>query len=272
MRPINSVMVGFAVIVGALIANPFNLSLKNLVLGFLTGFLISSYSMVINDYYDFEVDKVNNPNRPFPRGKVSRIEGIAFGMVLLILGILSSLLISVETLILASLFALLAWLYNWKVKKFGLFGNSIVSLSVAIPYIYGGIAVNTFDNKLLWFLALTSFLASMGREVIKGINDVKGDTLRNINSIARVKGERFASRLGISFFLLAILSTSFPLIFNLVGIVFLVMVMIPNLLFIYLSLSIFRDFSVNNTKRVKNLALLGMALGLLAFIIGGLVK
>jgi len=57
LRPANSIMVGFAVIVGSLIAQPFlSFDYSVLLSGFLTGFLISSFAMVINDYYEAEND------------------------------------------------------------------------------------------------------------------------------------------------------------------------------------------------------------------------
>ena len=43
-----------------------------MVLGFVTGFAICAFSMVVNDYYDIEVDRVNQPTRPLPSGQVSK--------------------------------------------------------------------------------------------------------------------------------------------------------------------------------------------------------
>ena len=45
-----------------------------IVLGFVTGFAICAFSMVANDYYDIEVDRVNQPTRPLPSGAVSMRE------------------------------------------------------------------------------------------------------------------------------------------------------------------------------------------------------
>ena len=70
IRPINSLMIGFAVIVGEVLALNSLPNLNLMILGFLTGFLISSSSMVFNDYFDLEVDRVNVPNRPLPSGRI----------------------------------------------------------------------------------------------------------------------------------------------------------------------------------------------------------
>ena len=49
IRPINCAMIGFAVIVGAFVSKPPTIDAPDLALGFVTGFAICAYSMVIND-------------------------------------------------------------------------------------------------------------------------------------------------------------------------------------------------------------------------------
>ena len=54
MRPVNCVMMGFAVLVGAVLARSQfgGLNWLNILFGFLTGFTFCAAAMVINDYYD----------------------------------------------------------------------------------------------------------------------------------------------------------------------------------------------------------------------------
>lgn len=271
MRPINSIMVGFAVIVGIGVASPSMIFSIYSLLGFLTGFFISSFSMVVNDYYDIEVDKVNRPDRPLPSGSISKNSAIILALILLSIGIASSILISFSNFVVASVFAFLAWFYNFWGKKRGFIGNIIVATSIAIPYVYGGMAVGNADEPLLLWLALTSFLAGTGREVIKTISDVAGDELRGIKSIARIHGSRFASILGAIMFFMAVVSSWLPFITGIVGIVYAILILIPNLIFIYASVKILKNPSEANALHVKSVALLGMLLGLIAFLIGGIV-
>jgi geranylgeranylglycerol-phosphate geranylgeranyltransferase len=62
IRPLNCLMMGFAVIVGAFLVSPLNFT-TNLLLGFVTAFSLTAASMAINDYYDREIDAINEPNR-----------------------------------------------------------------------------------------------------------------------------------------------------------------------------------------------------------------
>ena len=208
IRPANSIMVGFAVVVGiAVTSNSYHeiLTLTSL-LGFLTGFFISSFSMVSNDIYDLEVDRVNQPRRPLPSGAISVREATIFSMVLLILGLLVSIPLSIVNFGIAAIFAFIGWSYNYQGKKMGLFGNSLVALSLAIPYIYGSVALSNYSINLGYLLALTSFLAGLGREVLKGLSDVAGDKIRNIRTVAITRGVRSARILVGTFFVLALYS------------------------------------------------------------------
>ena len=269
-RPVNSVMVGFAVIIGMAVTDPNQLLTTSMLLGFLTGFLISSYSMVVNDWYDLEVDKINSPNRPLANSRIQPRTAVAYAFILLILGIISSIFINLNTFIIASVFASIAWVYNYLGKKQMLLGNMMVAASVAIPYIYGGAVVGMIEDPLLWFLALTSFLAATGREIIKTIVDVEGDNERDVKSVAILYGPRIASILGAVFFIGAIGSTILPIIMDQVGLIFTIFILVPDALFVYMSIKIIKDYSKNNALKIKKLALISMIVGMAVFIIGGL--
>ena len=269
IRPLNSTMVGFAVIVGMVVSGFTKMSYLNATLGFLTGFFISSYSMIINDRYDIEVDRVNNPSRPLVKGSVSIKEAEAAAATLLALGLATSILLGWLTLLIAALFALIAWLYNFRVKRYGLFGNTLVSASVAIPYIYGAVAIGAADEPLIYFLALTSFLAGLGREVVKTICDVKGDEIRDIRSVARVWGAKAAAKVSSIFFISAILTSLLPLVLGIVGLVYGALVSAPICIFVGLTIKILMDSSTESAYLVKRVALIGMLLGLIAFMVGG---
>src|SRR3984893_10405722 len=175
IRPANSFLVGFAVVVGiAITSNNYREIFSSTSLfGFLTGFFISSFSMVSNDIYDYEVDRVNQPTRSLPSGSVTIRQATTFSIILLILGLASSLVLGLANLGIATLFALIGWYYNYRGKQSGLFGNFLV--------------------------ALTSFLAGMGREILKGISDIEGDRIRKVRTVASIRGIGVAKTLSAVF-------------------------------------------------------------------------
>jgi geranylgeranylglycerol-phosphate geranylgeranyltransferase len=276
IRPANSILVGFAVIVGiAVTSNDYHeiFTLRSL-LGFLTGFFISSFSMVSNDIYDVEVDRVNQPSRPIPSGTVSIQQAKIFTIILLVLGLSASAALGPITFGIAALFAVIGWYYNFRGKKSGLFGNTLVALSLAIPYIFGSVALGDYHVNLGYILALTSFLAGLGREILKGVADVQGDRLRDVKTVAISHGTKTARRLAAALFLLAVITSSFPLVFGLLGkaiIVYSVLILIPDAIFLYLTYKVLSMESDEQSLRLKTVALGGMMLGLIVYLVSGLL-
>jgi len=270
IRPINSIMVGLAVVVGIALTSVNDLLSTKTLFGFLTGFFISSYSMVTNDYYDIEVDRINRPNKPIPSNKIKLKEAILYACLLLFLGELFSLLIGPTNFIIATIFSFISWIYNYWGKKKMFIGNIMVASSVAIPYLYGGAAFEKIGNQLLWFLALTSFLAAAGREIVKTIIDIEGDRARNVNSISISHGSEIAGNISAIFFIGAVATTILPIITKTVIHEYSLLIIIPDILFLYASIKIIKDKSKENAYKIKRFTLVGMLVGMFVFTLEGL--
>lgn len=270
IRPINSVMSGIAVVIGEIVSlrsvarfPPFH----ELILGFLTAFFISAFAMIINDYYDIDIDKINEPHRPLPSGQLDPNDALTISVIFAILGILSSLLCNFQCFILASIIAILDFIYSKRLKREGLTGNIIVSFSVAATFIYGGLVVQSLNVYVLVFSTL-SFLAILGRELTKGIADVFGDQIKNIKTICNIYGPKTASMLSaISYLSAVLLSGIFTLMLCLwMNFIYIILLMMCNTLFIFVSLILIKNPSINTAKKVKKIVLIPMLLALMAFI------
>jgi geranylgeranylglycerol-phosphate geranylgeranyltransferase len=270
LRPVNCAMIGFAVIVGIFVSKPPTPHLESLVVGFVTGFAICAYSMVINDYYDIEVDRVNQPSRPLPSGALSMKAALVLALAMLAIGVVASLvLLNLAAVGIVFLYAFLSWLYNFRAKKYGLSGNLIVASSLAIPFIYGGVVSGgSVTSSLLLFMAGTAFLSGVGREVVKAMADTAGDEKRGIRSFARVHGMRSAATVGAGFFLLSVLSSLLPLLLVSVSVFYRFGVIVPDIAFVYLAYAILHKPTAEGALKVKKQALLGMLIGLIVFIGG----
>ncbi|HXQ91859.1 MAG TPA: geranylgeranylglycerol-phosphate geranylgeranyltransferase [Nitrososphaerales archaeon] len=276
IRPANSVLVGFAVVVGIAVTskNYHEIFTLTSLLGFFTGFFVSSFSMVSNDIYDLEVDRVNQPGRPIPSGIVTVEQAKVFSVILLVLGLAASAGLGYATFGIATVFALIGWYYNYGGKKSGLFGNSLVALSLAIPYIFGSVALGSYMINLSYLLAVTSFLAGMGREVLKGVADMQGDKVRNVRTVAVSYGTKTAKDLSALFFLLAVVSSTLPLLLGLLGKAVLLysgLILIPDAVFIFLAYKVLSLRNEQDSLRLKSTALQGMMLGLIVYLISGLL-
>jgi geranylgeranylglycerol-phosphate geranylgeranyltransferase len=262
-------MMGFAVIVGASLASPFNLTI-NLLWGFITSFTLTAASMAINDYIDRQIDAINEPQRPIPRGDVSPTEAIASTLLLSVIGFTTAFLTNPpNTLIVATIAYIISITYITKGKKTGLPGNFLVSATVVIPFIYGGYTVGDIETPIILFAAIV-FLSNTGREITKGIVDVEGDKTHNIKTIAVTHGKKTAAAAATIFSLIAVSLSPLPWLWNLVSNWYLPPVILTDVGLVFSAVSLLRNTSRENAKRTKNLSLLWFTTGLLAFILGTL--
>jgi len=268
IRVPNSIMMGAAVLVGIIISDPGYLlhgeSLLKVAFGFLTGFFLTASSMVLNDYVDREIDAINEPERPIPSGKIHPNEAFIYGIALGILGLFFSVWTGIYTFILASLTFLIAILYDFRLKKFGLLGNMCVAYTVSVPLLYGSLLSNSLSGKILLYSTMI-FLSIVGREITKGISDIEGDSRKGVKTLAVRYGEKIASYAALSFSIAAVLLSFIPPMIGMTNLWYTALVTITDALLVLLSLQLVREPTRHNAKKVKNGVLVAMAIGLAAF-------
>ena len=275
MRPVNCTMMGFAVFVGALLAAPQLLQNNwlNIVYGFFTGFLLCAAAMTINDYYDREIDAVNEPLRPIPSGLISAKGALVFVGFLTAVGLVfayfsSASFSSVLCLAVAAASWVITVVYVTVGKRSGLPGNFLVSTCVAIPFVYGSIAVTNGVQLNVLLFALMAFLSNTGREITKGIVDVKGDSAEGVKTLAVRYGEKKAAIAAAVFYVSAVALTPIPLLFGLVSWLFIPFVLVTNIGLVGSSVLLLRNYSRENSRKIKKFVLLWFVFGLLAYVFG----
>ena len=112
-------------------------------------------------------------------------------------------------------------------------------------------------------IAAMGFLATLGREIVKDIQDMEGDFDRV--TLPKRIGRRNAGIIGSAAFLSAVALSFLPYWNGLFGIEYLAAVLVADAIFIYSSIVHFQ-----NPKRGQTWAKYGMLVALIAFLIGGL--
>lgn len=273
IRPINCIMIGFAVLVGALIgggAAVLTLHI-DLFLAFLTGSTLAGSAMAINDYYDREIDAINEPGRPIPSGAITPKGALAASLVLSAIGLVASWMTGIPNMILALLAWTAAILYATVGKGTGFPGNLLVSSCVALPFVYGGVMTRARALGVPLFFTLMAFLTNTGREVTKGIVDIKGDRVQGIRTIAVSKGAKFAAWVSAFFYISAVFISFIPYYRGLVSLWYMPFVAFTDLGLLYFSVSLIRSPSRENSRKVKNKILLLMMSGMIGFLFGSLL-
>jgi geranylgeranylglycerol-phosphate geranylgeranyltransferase len=270
MRPANCLMMGFAVFVGAILTGVqiSTLNWLNMVFGFMTGFTLCAAAMAINDYYDRAIDVINEPLRPLPSGIVNVREVLIFVAFLSGVGFVFAFLISILCLVVAVASLGITGSYLTLGKRRGLPGNFLVSVCVAIPFVYGSLtAIGSVGLNVILF-AFMAFLSNTGREITKGIVDVKGDSAEGVKTLAVRFGERNAAMAAVLFYVSAITLTPITWIFGLVSFWFLPFVLVTDVGLAVCSAILLMDHSREKARKIKKTVLALFIFGLLAYLFG----
>ncbi len=273
LRPANCVMMGIGVLTGELITLRGDLEILPSLLGFLTAFTLTGASMAINDYFDRFVDAINQPSRPLPSGLVSPGEAIGFALALGMVGLISAGLSSLEyhsplPFLIAAFSLFLSSYYSVKGKRMGLIGNIMVSTCVGIPFVYGSLIVGVGPTPPLILFVLMAFLSNTGREILKGIADVKGDRVRGVKTLALTIGPRQAAFSVLGFYLAAVVLSPLPLLYRIVSLVYLPLVFLADVGLVLTAIQAVSTPTPAVALKLKKLSLVWMFFGLLAFICG----
>lgn len=205
---------GVCVILGQLLALGKFPAAKGMLLGFLSVFFISAAALIVNDIFDIETDKINAPERPLPAGSVTKQEAIILSIAVTLLGLITAYLIDLRVLWVACLVWVVGLLYNWRFKKTGIWGNLMVSFSVGMTFIFGGIAVGRPFEKIVWLFGILALLINLGEEIAADAMDMEGDCKTGSHSLPVVLGSEYALKISAVVFLLVILSSILPFLFG----------------------------------------------------------
>jgi chlorophyll/bacteriochlorophyll a synthase len=154
--------------------NPFDPNDRDVVLGLtdaakgfvamiLAGPFLTGYTQTINDWYDRDIDAINEPYRPIPSGAISESQVIAQIWVLLLggLGIAYGLDVwaghDIPTVLLLSIFgSFISYIYSappLKLKQNGWAGNYALGASyISLPWWCGQAVFGTLDKPVYFIL------------------------------------------------------------------------------------------------------------------------
>ena len=189
--------------------------LDGVLLGLLVPFSMIAGTHVINDYFDYPNDVLNQRfDRPLVRGTISldmaRNLAIGFYVLAFLVTIIEVAFYGLSPLLI--LFALffigLGIGYNLGVKKYGIIGNTWVSTGYVAPFLMGTLLVGILNEWVLLNILVICFFIlflALGREVLKDIMDIEGDLETGKRSVAISLGSQWAARISGLIYLVSIL-------------------------------------------------------------------
>jgi geranylgeranylglycerol-phosphate geranylgeranyltransferase len=237
-----------------------------LVLGFLSFFFISATALILNDYFDLEIDRVNAPGRPLPSGMVTKRDVIVLSTVVAMLGMLAAALIGTTALLVVIVVWIVGVAYNWRFKRTGLAGNLMVAFSVGSTFVFGGIVVgHPTDVGVLWF-GVIAFLMDLGEEIAADAMDMEGDALIGSRSVAIVLGQRTALVISGSIFSALVVVSIVPFVFGWLRTVYAVPIILMDAVIVYSTVRLLSSTSEKRRSYIRWIYL-GATAAILAFII-----
>ncbi|HYG02339.1 MAG TPA: geranylgeranylglycerol-phosphate geranylgeranyltransferase [Chryseosolibacter sp.] len=150
---------------------------------------IAAGGYIINDYYDVKIDLVNKPERVVIGRDITRRYAMLSHTLLSFFGVGLGLILDwrIGAINLASAFLL--WWYSNDLKRQPFIGNFVVALMTAIAVMIVD-ALYTTGNVLILSYAMFAFFMTLVREIIKDLEDLKGDHTFGCRTLPIVWGLR----------------------------------------------------------------------------------
>ncbi len=259
---------GLGVVAGVFITLEY-LDIRLSVFGFLTALFLQASAFALNDYFDYEVDVANRRfDRPIVRGDISRRDALIISIILAIPGFLFAYAVSLLALILAVAITFLGYAYDIKLKEYGIAGNVYIAFSMAAPFIFGSVVAGTLNTQIA-ILSAIAFLSGLAREIMKGIEDVEGDAIRNVRTVARVYGVRTAEKASAYIYMVSIvLSFLVVAIPEYMDVKYLIPVLICDYILAKTARSLFYGAERSEIGKMRKRTMIALLFGLIAFILG----
>ena len=157
----------------------------------LAALLVAAAGYIINDYYDVKIDAINRPERLVIGRVVNRRKAMLAHLVLSGAGVgLAGWLHPVLGAVTLGT-ALLLWGYSARFKRVALVGNvSIATLTAALVLLPElQLRLERHDaHSVVWPYALAAFLLTVVREILKDVEDMRGDAQHGCRTLPLVVG------------------------------------------------------------------------------------
>jgi 4-hydroxybenzoate polyprenyltransferase len=159
----------------------------------LAALLVAAAGYIINDYYDVKIDAINRPDRLVVGRLLGRRKAMLAHVVLSGVGVMLAVLsgagkrqaLFIGLVTLGA--ALLLWGYSARFKRVALVGNVSIGLLTAALVLLPELQLLT-ARKAVWLYALAAFLLTVVREIVKDLEDMRGDAQHDCRTLPLVWG------------------------------------------------------------------------------------
>lgn len=146
---------------------------------------------IINNFYDSEKDLINRPQKTMLDRFVSQRTKLSVYFILNLAGIFFASYVSFRAVVFFSIYIFAIWLYSHRLKKILFLNNLIASVITISPFFAIFLYYKNFDFVILVHAAFL-YLIILMREMVKDLENMKGDLVQGYRTIPIVYGENLS--------------------------------------------------------------------------------
>ncbi|CAZ95297.1 geranylgeranylglycerol-phosphate geranylgeranyltransferase [Zobellia galactanivorans] len=182
----------------------------NLFLIVVSSALVIAGGYIINNFYDAEKDLINKPRKSMIDRFISQQFKLSTYFILNFLAVIAASYVSFKAVFFFSAYIFGIWLYSHKLKRLPFVGNFVSATLAIAPFFAVFVYYKNFET-VIFVHAMFLFLLILAREMIKDLENIKGDLVHNYKTIPILYGGK-VSKILISILILLTLIPSLLLI------------------------------------------------------------
>ncbi|MBU2948701.1 geranylgeranylglycerol-phosphate geranylgeranyltransferase [Zobellia uliginosa] len=159
----------------------------NLFIIVVSSALVIASGYIINNFYDAEKDLINKPRKSM----IDRFVGQQFKLttyfILNFLAVIAASYVSFKAVFFFSAYIFGIWIYSHKLKRLPFIGNFVSATLAIAPFFAVFVYYKNFEN-VIFVHAMFLFLLILAREMIKDLENLKGDLVQNYKTIPILYG------------------------------------------------------------------------------------
>ena len=171
-----------------------------------------SAGYIINNFYDSGKDLINRPLKTILENEISGRTKLFAYLILNFFTILFSVLVSLKALVFFSFYTLGIFIYSIKLSRYLFVGNFLSVMLVVTPFFAITVYYKNFSLEIFTH-AIFLFFVILIKELIKDLENLKGDFTMNYKTIPIIYGEKWAKSY-ITLYTIFVIGISLNLIFN----------------------------------------------------------
>jgi 4-hydroxybenzoate polyprenyltransferase len=160
----------------------------NLFILVLASSLTIASGYIINSFYDSKKDLINRPTKTKLDRLVSQQTKLQVYFAINFFVAVIAFFVSFRAVLFFSVYIFLIWFYSHKIKKYPIIGNLMAAFLAVLPF-FGILLYYKNFYEVIFFHASFLFLLLLIREMIKDLENIRGDIANDYQTIPIVYGE-----------------------------------------------------------------------------------